>query len=162
MLDIKVTPPFRQALLKLGLSPEQSKNAMVNWVKANITWHEQQMLSAYPQQRQPGGGKDWAAVTPEYASRKEDAGYNPDEIGIVTGAMRNSLFHEYNLSSLMGAVGYPEVGGSEYPKYFHALRPLLAQKSRAQQKAVTIFWQMVENERKGLAFSSGAALRGGV
>lgn len=162
--SMTVTPSFESATLMLGLSPEQQKQAFMHWVDAVVTENEQVMLSAYPRQQQPHGGKPWAQVTEKYASWKEDLGYNADEIGTMTGRMRNSLFHTIDYKKIQGSVGYPEFGDSKspkYPMYFNARRKLLPVASKTKIKAVGLFWKMMQNQRtSGLAFQNGAALRG--
>lgn len=115
-MSVVAVPTFKQAMRRLGLTPEQQKRVNDRSLRTITAFILQQMQKAFTidGQAQPGG-KPWDDLNADYLADKLSEGHSP-LIGVLSGDTKRTLFSDLSLNQGKSLTGSPEAQGAWFNK----------------------------------------------
>jgi hypothetical protein len=121
MMSITVVPTMKQAITRLGLTPEKQKAVNDRSLRTITAFILREMQKSFTEsgQGQPGG-EGWKDLDPAYLADKISEGYSA-LIGVRETFLKRTLRSDLNLAQGKSDTGSPE----PHAPFFQALRSFL-------------------------------------
>lgn len=118
---MRMVPTFREAMRRVGLTPEQQKRVNDRSLRTITAYILQQIQKAFTTsgQGQPGG-KPWNDLTPDYLADKISEGHSP-LMGVREGLLKRTQRSDLHLGRGKSETGSPQ----PHAPYFQKDRPFL-------------------------------------